>query len=391
MLQKISIQNFKSLKMVTLELQKVNLLIGANNSGKSNFLKALEMIKNTMSVKSINPLFSVSDIYQKSSEKNIAFYMNLTAESDDAIVNEALLTITCNDSTSNNRLRVSPGFKISASYFDQVQHLDLAQKTDSLELDYEDDDDKEQLVKNNYQSFFHDVRIYKPDPNKLQRPFPILPNQYVVSSDGSNIVAFLDILQGRFRENFTAIEDDLAKCIPEFSRIELDPVEIKQEDDLFKIYGDKTFKRLGLYDTKGKKTYWADEISEGVLYFLALLCIVHQPNPPKLLLLEEPEKGIHPRRIKEILDFIFQLAEDKDIQVIMTTHNERVLDEFEDIPEAVFIFDKDEEGATIVKNLLKDVIEPSDKLMENNNVPKIKFTESLGSHWITGFIGGVPR
>jgi hypothetical protein len=75
----------------------------------------------------------------------------------------------------------------------------------------------------------------------------------------------------------------------------------------------------------------------------------------------------------------------------MTTHNERVLDEFEDIPEAVFIFDKDEEGATIVKNLLKDVIEPSDKLMKNNNVPKIKFTESLGSHWITGFIGGVPR
>ena len=143
MLQKISIQNFKSLKMVTLELQKVNLLIGANNSGKSNFLKALEMIKNTMSVKSINPLFSVSDIYQKSSEKNIAFYMNLTAESDDAMVNEALLTITCDDSTSNNRLQVSPDFKISASYFDQVQHLDLAQNTNSWEIDYEDDDDKE--------------------------------------------------------------------------------------------------------------------------------------------------------------------------------------------------------------------------------------------------------
>lgn len=49
MLQKISIQNFKSLKMVTLELQKVNLLIGANNSGKSNFLKALEFVSNRLS------------------------------------------------------------------------------------------------------------------------------------------------------------------------------------------------------------------------------------------------------------------------------------------------------------------------------------------------------
>lgn len=45
MLRKVRIQNFKSLKDVTLELQKVNLLIGPNNSGKSNFLKGLEKLK----------------------------------------------------------------------------------------------------------------------------------------------------------------------------------------------------------------------------------------------------------------------------------------------------------------------------------------------------------
>jgi len=49
MLQKVSIQNFKSLKDVTLELQKVNLLIGPNNSGKSNFLKALERLNSIIS------------------------------------------------------------------------------------------------------------------------------------------------------------------------------------------------------------------------------------------------------------------------------------------------------------------------------------------------------
>ena len=242
-----------------------------------------------------------------------------------------------------------------------------------------------------FNSFFNNVKVYKPNPVKLIKPFPILSNQLLVSKDASNLIAFFDTLRDRFPENFKAIENDLNKCIPELTGLRFENVELKKDDDLFKIYGDKTFKRLGLYDNVNKLTYWADELSEGTLYFLALLCIVHQPNPPKLLLLEEPEKGIHPRRIKEVLDFIFQLAEDKDIQVIMTSHSERVLDEFEDIPEAVFIFDKDEEGATQVKNLLKDVIEPSDKLMEENNVPKIKFTDSLGSHWITGFIGGVPR
>src|SRR5215210_4576350 len=44
MLQQIRIQNFKSLKDVTLDLQQVNLLIGPNNSGKSNLLKALEFL-----------------------------------------------------------------------------------------------------------------------------------------------------------------------------------------------------------------------------------------------------------------------------------------------------------------------------------------------------------
>lgn len=45
MLSKIHIENFKSLKNVTPELQPVNLLIGSNNSGKTNLLKALEFLK----------------------------------------------------------------------------------------------------------------------------------------------------------------------------------------------------------------------------------------------------------------------------------------------------------------------------------------------------------
>ena len=180
------------------------------------------------------------------------------------------------------------------------------------------------------------------------------------------------------------------KCIPELSGLRFENVEVKKDDDLFKIYGDKTFKRLGLYDKVNKLTYWADELSEGTLYFLALLCIVHQPNPPKLLLLEEPEKGIHPRRIHEVMKFIFQLAEDKDIQVIMTSHNEHVLEEFAIIPEAVFIFDKDDEGATFVKNLQKDIIEPDTKKAIELGIDPIDYTDNIGDNWFMGLMGGVP-
>ncbi|MBC7540271.1 MAG: AAA family ATPase [Bacteriovorax sp.] len=389
MLQKVSIQNFKSLKDVTLELQKVNLLIGPNNSGKSNFLKALEFLKllslnEPPTTNYFQTITKIDDFFGKSKTSKMSFGCTLAEEEE----YNMLISIEDGKYEAFNGERYETLFGIHHS--DANKHAFWSEDKvinnpprlitmDGFPIQYF------------FKDFFNNLSIYKPDPNKLQNPFPILPNQSIVNSDASNLVAFLDILQGRYRDNFVAIENDLNKCIPEFSRIELDPVEITKDDDLFKIYRDKTFKRLGLYDKNNKLTYWADELSEGTLYFLALLCIVHQPNPPKLLLLEEPEKGIHPRRIKEVIDFIFQLVEDKDIQVIMTTHSERVLDEFEDIPEAVFIFDKDEEGATQVKNLLREVIEPSDKLMEENNLPKIKFTKSLSSHWVTGFMGGVPR
>lgn len=378
MLQKVSIQNFMSLKDVTLELQKVNLLIGPNNSGKSNFLKALEKY----SILGSNPqsadlVLKLEDYYSKLPYNEIVFNFSLI------------------DTEQFERNHI-----IAFEYLSNKSKLSkwIFSVNDNYNNAFDDDEKKiernEIISKKNYPLFkniFHNLIIYKPDPNSFQKPFPILPNQLLINFNASNLVAFFDALRDEYPENYKAIENDLHKCIPELSGLRFENIEINKYDDLFKIYGDKTFKRLGLYDKNKKITYWADELSEGTLYFLALLCIVHQPNPPKLLLLEEPEKGIHPRRIKEVLDFIFQLAEDKDIQVIMTTHSERVLDEFEDIPEAVFIFDKDEEGATQVKNLLKDVIEPSDKKMEEKGLPKIKFTDSLGSHWVTGFIGGVPR
>ncbi len=408
MLRKVRIQNFKSLKDVTLELQKVNLLIGPNNSGKSNFLKGLEKLKLLIfdysdnyllnldaqkedlfqsKFSNINSIIKNSDFYKKESTTKISFEVTLKNEADN-LNKYAEIEITNGVMFHINTIPNTYITPLSGSHW--LKHIFWSEENDTSPEDESHSNDIYEIDSIFNQSL-KDLTIYKPDPNSLQKPFPILPNQSLINSDASNIVAFFDTLRDEYPENFRAIEIDIQKCIPELSGLRFENVLIQPEDNLFKIYGDKTYKRLGLFDKVKKITYWADELSEGTLYFLALLCIIHQPNPPKLLLLEEPEKGIHPRRISEVIDFIFQLVEEKDIQVIMTTHSERVLDEFEDIPESVFVFDKDEEGATQVKNLQKDIIEPSNIEMDAKGLPRLKFTESLGSHWVTGFIGGVPR
>ncbi len=377
MLQRVRIQNFKSLKDVTLDLQKVNLFIGPNNSGKSNFLKALELwskidLTDYQYNDTIKSKISEEDFFRKSKEIELSFDLKLGRK----------------EATDNGFIAFKTG-----KYQQYIPEINNSKPLNGIHWtghNFWFDDSingfsDRHVTKDGdnidsfFKSFFKNVEIYKPNPVNIIIPQD-LKSVKNLDSDCSNLIGFLFTLSIDDESSFEKIQSDFSKCVIDFTRIKTPPINTDEGGKL----------SLKFFDKEGKD-YWADEVSEGVLYFLALLCIVHQPNPPKLLLLEEPEKGIHPRRIKEVLDFIFQLAEEKDIQVILTTHNERVLDEFADIPEAVFVFDKDEEGATIVKNLQKDIIEPSDKEMEEKGYPKIKFTESLGSHWLTGFIGGVPR
>lgn len=234
-----------------------------------------------------------------------------------------------------------------------------------------------------------DIIVYRPDSNKISSPGPVGIGKEYVNADTSNLVGFLDLMLGKYRRTtFNQIEIDIQKCIPEFSEVNLEDIQPSKE--LIAQFGDTAFKRIGLTDRQQNVTYWANELSEGTLYFLALLCIINQPNPPRLLLLEEPEKGIHPRRIREVMDFIFRLAEEKDVQIILTSHNEHVLDDFATRPEAVFVFDKDEEGATYVRNLQTDIIEPTNRRNQELGLDEIDLTTNLSENWLYGLLGGVP-
>lgn len=359
MLKRVSIQNFKSLKNVSLDLQKVNLLIGPNNSGKTNFLKALEFVKERY------------NDFPKAGDQSLTFNRNgqdinflIVSDNQDPVHIEKKYILK------------SGGEKASLVYNSKVQFAG-----NGVVPFIEGEKELESLLKS--------VVIYKPDPNKLTQPGPVGLKEEVVSTDASNLVGFLDLMLSKYRKAvFSQIETDIQTCIPEFDEINLDDAQPTEE--LKRLFGDKSFKRLGLGNSRQGITYWADELSEGTLYFLALLCIIHQPNPPKLLLLEEPERGIHPRRIREVMDFIFRLADENDIQIILTTHNEHVLDDFSTRPESVFVFDKDVDGATYVRNLQKDIIEPINQHNREHGLDEIDLTTNLSENWLYGLLGGVP-
>ena len=352
MIKGIEIENFKNLRHVqVMDLQAVNLLIGPNNSGKSNFLKAFEAVANKFAGKQ----FPLRD-QRKGNRGSVTVKIFFEYTNTDYF---------CRIIIIENQIPF--GTQVPDFTFFKIENNSVisAPSNDEPSLLFH----LEQLFKN--------VDIYIPTPEALKRKESIQASS-VLNSNTGNIVSFLFDLSQNHRKLFRALENDLKDCTGDIVNLSTPPV-----------VGEPGKIEIKFFD-KNDNDYQADEVSDGVLYFLTLLCILYQPNPPKLLLLEEPEKGIHPRRIHEIMEFIFRLAEDKGVQVILTSHSVHVVDEFADIPEAVYVFEKQADGSALIKNLKKEIIEPSNQRSDENNLPRINYTDSLGEHWAIGLLGGVP-
>jgi energy-coupling factor transporter ATP-binding protein EcfA2 len=437
MLETVTIKNFRSLRDVTLNLQKVNLLIGPNNSGKTNFLKSLAFLKEhfngriqpsiidlrryffknkidyedwplfepiTFSFKWHNKdedfpdydyelyqlelysYFRNNLVYSEgrgTSQKKISKKFSLSHFGEN-ILDFSRVSILF----SNNGIPyVEPNTKVTGKI--KNSDNDLVVRYNGTDRIFEHEEFNytqgqflsKYLLTDDIVELFNTIKIYRPDPAKITKENDLFTGVHL-DEDCSNLVSFLDNMRDGHDAVWQAIQKDLQKCIPDFQGISFEKVQINGKESLGK--------RFGLRDREGK-VYWAEELSEGTIYFLALLAIVHQPDPPKVLLLEEPEKGIHPRRIAEVMDLIFRLAEDKDIQIIMTSHSTQVVDAFQEIPESVFVFDMID-GETKVKNLLTDILEPDAKDAEAKNFPPIDYSKrSLSEHWATGLLGGVPH
>jgi len=117
----------------------------------------------------------------------------------------------------------------------------------------------------------------------------------------------------------------------------------------------------------------ATRISDGTLRYLCLLTILCHPEPPPLICIEEPELGLHPDIIPIIGELLIDAAQ--RTQLVVTTHSDRLVSALSEVPEAVLICERTEQGSQLRR------LEP-DKLKEWLE----KY--SLGELWAMGEIGG---
>lgn len=114
-------------------------------------------------------------------------------------------------------------------------------------------------------------------------------------------------------------------------------------------------------------------MSDGTIRWLALLTILLNPDPPPLVCIEEPELGLHPDMIHELGKLLIDAS--MRMQLIVTTHSDRLVEEFTERPEAVVVCEK-EDGASTLRRLNRDQLS---SWLEDY---------SLGQLWTKGELGG---
>jgi predicted ATPase len=210
--------------------------------------------------------------------------------------------------------------------------------------------------------FFHFV------PAALRSPSPI-SREPKLEEDGTGLPALLEYLQSEQRDVFEKVEESFREYVPEVERVCLRTVDGSRKTVLLK--------ERGFTDP-----FPAQVVSDGVLLFLALLCCVHTRPKPSLIVLEEPEHGVHPRRLKDVVEFLYHLSQEKDgdpaPQILVTTHSPYLLDQFKDDLDAVLVLER-RDGATSV-NKASAAIEKAGGL----------HASPLGEVWYSGILGGVP-
>ncbi len=130
---------------------------------------------------------------------------------------------------------------------------------------------------------------------------------------------------------------------------------------------------LRLFLTEGTRNFPARRLSDGTLRYLALLAILLDPAPAPLIVIEEPELGLHFDMMPELVSLLKEAS--TKTQLIVTTHSDVLIDALSDTPESVVVCEKDEAGTHLRRlepSLVKESLEAG----------------SLGSLWTRGDIGG---
>jgi predicted ATPase len=182
--------------------------------------------------------------------------------------------------------------------------------------------------------------------------------------DGRNLAAFLYLLREWHEDSYRFIVQTVQQVAPFFDDFQLEPLELNPE----------TIK-LEWRHKNSDQQFDASSLSDGTLRFIMLTTLFLQPEKyrPSLILVDEPELGLHPYAIEKLAALVRQAS--VNTQVIMSTQSPLLLDYFE--PEEILVADRVNGGTQLTR-------------LQSPQLKKWLEDYSMGQLWEKNEIGGRP-
>ena len=336
MIASVQFRHFKALRAANIRLEAFNLVIGPNGSGKTSLVQALLRLRALARGPASPPADNGAAAPRRPDAPEILF--RFPAPDEDITVH-----LGCRSEFVCDLL--------------QVKHPD----TDDARGRWEA-----------LRARLGGIRAFLFDHYSMAAPVAAAEGAEL-ASNGHNLAAVLSTMRAERPETFAQLETEFRRALPDYAGIET------------RVVGEGMLE-LGLRLAGGNEVITADNASQGALYTLAVLTLSFALRPPTLLCLEEADRGVHPRLLREVRDALYRLSypasfgeKRPPVQIVATTHSPYLLDLFRDHPEEIVIAHKKGRSATF------------ERLSERADVREILAEGSLGDLWFSGILGGVPE
>ncbi len=381
MLQHLKIEGYKSVASLDLDLGPLNVLVGANGTGKSNILSVFGLLNHLEDEEGLANYVQVqggaSSLLHLGPKKTVRMSFEIIFETEDESSVEAkqgrnfyhaAFTYGARDFLvfGEEKVGYEPADRsLPAEWFltsarnrsrlaDVVAHVGPGGPI-------------EEFIKGHLRRcrlyHFHDT-----SREAAVRRLADLHAERDLDEDAGNLAPFLLMLRQSHPRRFQEIVEIVRLAFPPFRDLVLDP----SRSDPGKIM-------LRWRERASDYEFGPHQMSDGTLRFLCLATLLLQPfedvNAPKLVALDEPELGLHPHAIQLLASMLARAA--RTVQIIVSTQAASLVSALAD-PAAIVVVEREDAGTT-ARRLTAEEVDPW--LDEY----------SLGDIWEKGVFGGRPR
>jgi predicted ATPase len=364
-IKKLTIEGFKSIwKLEDFELRSLNVLIGANGAGKSNFVAFFRLLRDLIDQK-------LQLAIVKEGGADACLYLG------PRVTQRLVAKLYFGNNgyefalvpTADNRFVFGDEATVFKGDFGTIRRSLGSGHAEAKLRDHKDDPGKRASHGVPYYVFnavsswvvyhFHDTSA----TSGVRRQAPINDNEFL-RPNAENLAAFLYRIRQTNRTDYDKIRDVVRLAAPFFDDFKLRPV--PANPDLI---------QLEWLQKDSDYPFLASQLSDGTLRFICMASALLQPSLPPTVFFDEPELGLHPYALTLLANLFQQAAKQYWRQVIISTQSAPLLNEF--APEDVIVVERTQGQSTF-------------RHLESADLSEWLEEYTLGELWQKNVLGGRP-